>query len=102
MLPKLAQVVKQELGRIKHVQERKAKDVPAISNYDKRGDKFHFFPELNYLTNSNGIEYKNLMIQAKNDGNSEALEAVIKEALNVLMNNNFNKFLRNLKLFLTK
>ena len=96
LLPKLAQVVKQELGRIKHVQERKAKDVPAISNYDKRGDRFHFFPELNYLTNSNGIEYKNLMIQAKNEGNNEALEAVIEEALNVLMNNNFNKFLRNL------
>lgn len=96
LLPKLAQVVKQELGRIKHVQERRVKDVPAISNYDKRGDKFHFFPELNYLTNSNGIEYKNLMIQAKNDGNNEALEAVIEEALNVLMNNNFNKFLRNL------
>ena len=96
LLSKLAQVVKQELGRIKHVQERKAKDVPAISNYDKRGDKFHFFPELNYLTNSNGIEYKNLMIQAKNDGNNEALEDVIEEALNVLMNNNFNKFLRNL------
>ena len=96
LLPRLAQVVKQELGRIKHVQDRRAKNIPAISNYDKRGDKFHFFPELNYLTNSSGIKYKDLMTQAKNKGDYKALESIIEEALTTLMNINFNKFVKNL------
>ena len=96
LLPKLSQVVKQELERIKHVQDRRANGVPSISNYDKRGDRFHFFPELNYLTNPEGTKYKDLMIAAKNAGDYEALEAVIEEAMSRLMDNNFNKFIRNL------
>lgn len=96
LLPKLSQVVKQELERIKHVQDRRVNGVPSISNYDKRGDKFHFFPELNYLTNPEGTKYKDLMIAAKNAGDYEALEAVIEEAMSRLMDNNFNKFIRNL------
>ena len=96
LLPKLSQVVKQELGRIKHVQDRKANGVPAISNYDKRGDKFHFFPELNYLTNSYGIKYKDLFVEAINNKDNDALSNLIDQAMTQLMDMNFNKFMRNL------
>lgn len=96
LLPKLSQVVKQELGRIKHVQDRKANGVPAISNYDKRGDKFHFFPELNYLTNSYGIKYKDLFVEAINNKDNDALSNLIDQATTQLMDMNFNKFMRNL------
>ena len=96
LLPKLSQVVKQELGRIKHVQDRKANGVPAISNYDKRGDKFHFFPELNYLTNAYGIKYKDLFVEAINNKDNDALSNLIDQAMTQLMDMNFNKFMRNL------
>lgn len=96
LLPKLSQVVKQELGRIKHVQDRKANGVPAISNYDKRGDKFHFFPELNYLTNSYGIKYKDLFVEAINNKDNDTLSNLIDQAMTQLMDMNFNKFMRNL------
>lgn len=96
LLPKLSQVVKQELGRIKHVQDRKANGVPAISNYDKRGDKFHFFPELNYLTNAYGIKYKDLFVEAINNKDNDALSNLIDQAMIQLMDMNFNKFMRNL------
>lgn len=96
LLPKLSQVVKQELGRIKHVQDRKANGVPAISNYDKRGDKFHFFPELNYLTNSYGIKYKDLFVEAINNKDNDTLNNLIDQAMTQLMDMNFNKFMRNL------
>lgn len=96
LLPKLSQVVKQELGRIKHVQDRRANGVPAISNYDKRGDKFHFFPELNYLTNSYGVKYKDLFVEAINNKDNDALNSLIDQAMTQLMDMNFNKFMRNL------
>ena len=96
LLPKLSQVVKQELERIKHVQDRKANGVPAISNYDKRGDKFHFFPELNYLTNSYGIKYKDLFVEAINNKDNDTLNTLINQAMAQLMDMNFNKFMRNL------
>lgn len=96
LLPKLVQVVKQELGRIKHVQDRRANNIPAISNYDKRGDKFHFFPELNYLTTREGILYKDLFVEAINSKDNDALNTVIEQAMSQLMDMNFNRFINNL------
>lgn len=54
MLPLFREVVKQELTRIKHVQDRRAKsNNPKIVNYDKNGDRFFFLPQLNdYVINS--------------------------------------------------
>ena len=53
ILPKLRQVVVQEFGRQKLVQERKGK-AAEIGNFDKNGDKFFFFTELNdYMSDVN-------------------------------------------------
>lgn len=50
MLPLFRNLVKQELRRIALVENRRAKGVASISNFDKRGSKFCFLPELNNFT----------------------------------------------------
>ena len=63
----LNKVVKQELSRIKLVQERREIDsILPINNYDTNGDKFHFFPELNnYIVDENGTKFIDAIIEAR-------------------------------------
>lgn len=49
LLPLYRNLVKQELRRIDLVEKRRKKGIPAISNFDSRGLKFCFIPELNTL-----------------------------------------------------
>ena len=47
LLPLFREVVKQEIDRIRLVEARRVAKVATIQNFDKTGDKFQFFPELN-------------------------------------------------------
>jgi hypothetical protein len=47
LLPLFREVVKQEIDRIKLVEQRRINHAASIQNFDTNGDRFHFFPELN-------------------------------------------------------
>lgn len=89
MMPLFVQVVKQELMRIKHIEDRaqgiKDGTIKEIANYDKRGKKLFYFEELN----------KDLpaMQEALDKGNSKLLDKIIKDALLPILQDEFATWL---------
>lgn len=78
ILPKLRQVVIQEFGRQKLVQERKGK-AAEIGNFDKNGDKFFFFTELNGYMSDVSYDlmvsyYNGIIKKAQQDGNKGVIK----------------------------
>lgn len=86
----LAEVVKQELYRIKLIEDRKAAEVPAIQNFDKNGNKFHFFPELNDILGEGEFlkQYRELE-------EPQEQQDFIESAIEHIMNINFASFLES-------
>ena len=126
ILPLMRKIVDQELWRIKLVEDRAKAGVKyKIQNFDKVGNKFHFFPELNDvsiymdedgnisdrlitqdeadLSNANGINIKpteklnfiKAIERLTRKKNQEAVNNFIYDNLISIMDNNFNKFLNN-------
>ena len=89
LLPLFRNVVKQELWRIKLVQDRAAIGASPIGNFDKVGTKFHFFPELN----ANDNEFLNNITELKKHGNLDAIDDYIDKTVLSIMNANFEVFL---------
>lgn len=87
--PLLRDVVKQELYRINLVKNRRANGVAQIQNFDKNGDKFHFFPELN---EGDFLQQAEELINNK-DG--QGLNTLIDNAVTGIMDSLFVDFLRN-------
>ena len=87
LLPLFNKVVKQELGRISKVLQRRKLYASPISNYDKNGDKFHFFPELN---DGNFLQEAGELIA---DEDFEGLDKLINTRLEEIMDANFEEFL---------
>lgn len=87
LLPLFNKVVKQELGRISKVLQRRELYASPISNYDKNGDKFHFFPELN---DGNFLQEAGELIA---DEDFEGLDKLINTRLEEIMDTNFEEFL---------
>lgn len=95
LLPHYVELVKQELWRIRHVQNRRARGVSQINNYDTNGDKFHFFPELNdYIVEDTGNVFLDEVLKVRKDTN--ALNSLIEKAIKDIMESNFTKFLNNI------
>ena len=101
LTPLFNKVVKQELYRIKLVRERwKNGNVSPIANFDitkekdlgKKGDKFHFFPELNKYHNGNFLAEAEALTEAKD---AEGLNNLINEAVTDIMNQNFDNFMES-------
>lgn len=92
LIANMREVVLQELSRIKLVRERRQKiangEISAISNFDKNGDRFHFFPELN-MDNGTFLAQAEELADA---GDTAGLNALIDSALRDIMEDNFNKF----------
>lgn len=63
MLPMYIALVRQELYRMEQVRLRKEKGCSSIQNYDRRGSKFCFIPELN--------EYYKDIVQAKDEADRD-------------------------------
>lgn len=110
MTPLFRKVVKQELSRIKRVEDRREKRdenenvALEIANFDKTGDKFFFFPELNdYIVETvqeeNGTIRKVTFLEKcrelKKKGDNDAIDALIDEVVcgkNGIMENSFRQF----------
>lgn len=90
--PLLNKVVRQELSRIKLVEERRKAGATKIQNFDKVGNKFHFFPELNsvMIGEKSFLDTIREMSAAKD---TEGIENLINEQVKAIMNNNFNSFI---------
>lgn len=102
LLPLFNQLVKQELSRIKLVQERWEKGVSPIANFDitseedienkEKGYKFHFFPELNSYHEGHFLEEAMALTKAKD---LDGLNKLINDAVTEIMNQNFANFLNS-------
>lgn len=92
--PLLREVVKQELRRIKLVQERAKNNASQIASFDKNGSKFNFFPEFNNLV-VDGVPFLDKIIELANEDNSDVkkINELIDSAVNKVMEDNFNTFI---------
>ena len=90
LTPLFNKVVKQELSRIRLVQDRKKAGVAPIANFDKNGDRFHFFPELNSYHDGHFLEEVMTLTEAKD---LDGLNKLINDAVTEIMNQNFTNFL---------
>lgn len=92
LLPLFNKVVRQELSRIRLVEDRAKAGASKIQNFDKVGNKFHFFPELNsvMIGEKSFLDTIRDMRAAKD---IEGIENLINEQVEAIMDNNFNKFL---------
>lgn len=90
LTPLFNKVVKQELSRIKLVQDRRNANVVPIANFDNNGDKFHFFPELNSYNNGTFLQEA---MRLTNDKDINGLNDLIDSAIAVIMDTNFQTFL---------
>ena len=86
LTPLFNKVVKQELSRIRLVQDRKKAGVAPIANFDKNGDRFHFFPELNSYHDGHFLEEVMTLTEAKD---LDGLNKLINDAVTEIMNQNF-------------
>ena len=91
LTPLFNRLVKQELSRIKLVRDRRAKGVVPIANFDKNGDKFHFFPELNRYNNGTFLQEAMRLTEEKD---VKGLNELIDNAVTDIMNSNFQTFLK--------
>lgn len=92
LTPLFNKVVKQELSRIRLVQDRKKAGVTPIANFDKNGDRFHFFPELNSYHDGHFLEEAMALTEAKD---LDGLNKLINDAVTEIMNQNFANFLNS-------
>ena len=90
LTPLFNRVVKQELSRIKLVQDRRMASVAPIANFDKNGNKFHFFPELNTYNNGTFLEEAMRLTEEKD---AKGLNELINNAVTDIINTNFHIFL---------
>lgn len=94
----LSTVVKQEIERIKLVADRKKgiqENVQVqLSNFDKYGDRFHFFPELNdyYVEGKKFIEK---IAELSEQNKIDEINALIATAVEDVMEENFQELLRD-------
>ena len=99
LLDHFTDVVMQELDRIKLVLDRKKGIAEAnqvsMSNFDKVGDKFHFFPELNdkEIFNYGGQSFLEVCAQLNKANDLIGLKALIRQAVTQIMDTNFQEFL---------
>lgn len=89
--PLLNNVVRQELSRIELVRQRKKAGAAKIQNFDKVGEKFHFFPELNDSMGKGGFLAS--IEEMKRNHDVEGIENLINEQVEAIMNDNFNRFM---------
>lgn len=93
LMPLIRQVVKQEIARITRVRKRALYGATPIANYDKHGQKFCFFPQLNALDFDGKNFYQKCQeFVAAKDANG--LNDFIDENMSQVMKEGFSQFLR--------
>lgn len=107
MIPLFTKLVKQEMRRIKMVNDReKARQddstadksaLEKIQCFDRAGSKFQFFPELNTIIDyETGMTFKEAAIQYAEQGNIAALDKLIARAINRILDESFRDFMQQL------
>lgn len=98
MIPLFNKLIKQELRRIALVENRSKKGIPAISNFDKRGKKFCFLPELNnmsYMYQGTEWNFLDLIKHLKNENNLGKIDYFINKAIEDVMDGHKRRFFEN-------
>lgn len=85
LIPKLRDVVLQEINRINKVNQREKAGVSKIQHFDKRGKEFLFIPEMN--------NYRTEIDKFINDNDMSGLNDFIDEKLKEIMNQKVQKAL---------
>lgn len=93
---KLASVVWQEYNRIQLVKQRKKEGVTPIDNFDERGEKFCFIPELNTLRDNNGKLFIDSLTTHILNGESLEADTLIDYALDKILTDGFTNFYNKL------
>ena len=93
---KLANVVWQEYHRIQLVKQRKKEGATPIDNFDKRGEKFCFIPELNTLKDNNGKLFIDSLTSYIINGESLEADTLIDYALDKILTDGFTDFYNKL------
>lgn len=95
LLPLYRNLVKQELRRINLVEERKKANIPAISNFDKRGLKFCFIPELNDIRlsyNGQSLPLVDIVKDYQSKGDMLGIDTYIDRAITAVMDEKRREF----------
>ena len=100
LAPLFRKLVKQELRRMKLVEERNKLGIPKISSFDNRGAKFCFLPELNDIEVTVDGEKRNLLDTIKYYSQDDykrpdKVDEAISLAIYKVMENKFKEFLEN-------
>ena len=93
---KLSSVVWQEYYRIQLVKQRKKEGATPIDNFDKRGEKFCFIPELNTLKDNNGKLFIDSLTSYIINGESLEADTLIDYALDKILTDGFTDFYNKL------
>ena len=100
LIPLYRKLVNQELKRIRLVEDRAKKGIPPISNFDDRGRRFCFLPELNTLKlDFEGKEMTLLDIvrELNRRGNVKGIDAYIDSAISWTIDKLADDFISNHK-----
>ena len=102
LIPLLRKVVKQELGRMKLVNQRREKGAKPISNFDDdkymRGAKFCFFPDFEsyYVTKEDGnVSLKDELAELADAKDTSAIDTLIDTTVKSDMDDLYTKFLQD-------
>lgn len=103
--PLFSKIVKQELSRIHLVEERRKVEAVIIQNFDKVGDKFHFFPELNTMSvnraeffegaESEEIAFVDLIRELNAAGRFDEIDSFIERTVSKIMEARFDTFINS-------
>ena len=94
---KLANVVWQEYHRIQLVKQREKDGATPIDNFDERGKKFCFIPELNTYKDDNGKLFIDSLTTHILNGESIEADTLIDNALDKILIDGFTDFYNKLK-----
>lgn len=98
LLPLFNKLVKQELRRIALVEERANKNIPTISNFDKRGKGFCFLPELNDIVFSyenQSWKFLDLIKHLQSEKNIRKIDQFINKAVEEVIDGHRRTFFLN-------
>lgn len=91
--PLYRQLVMQELERINLVEQREKKGVPKIANFDSKGKKFCFLPELNKMSDDEGVSFIDRIRELQSQKDLNGINNLIDNAIDKVLTKIYTEFL---------
>lgn len=91
--PLYRQLVIQELERINLVEQREKKGVPKIANFDSKGKKFCFLPELNKMSDDEGVSFIDRIRELQSQKDLNGINNLIDNAIDKVLTKIYTEFL---------